>query len=165
MQDNKSYRAASPVFPYLLSLPISLVPAVAHSKVAVTVLNRAFARAIHEGELDYLQDRIVQFHVQDMQLAFQVTLQQRRLVAVRSAEPADLTVSGDLHAFLLLTSRREDADTLFFQRRLRMEGNTELGLYIKNFLDGLDLESHWLPRQIENLIISGSFYYELLTLF
>ncbi|CDH07392.1 putative sterol carrier protein, SCP [Xenorhabdus bovienii str. oregonense] len=40
-----------------------------------------------------------------------------------------------------LESRREDPDTLFFQHRLRIEGNTELGLHVKNLVDSIRLES------------------------
>jgi predicted lipid carrier protein YhbT len=35
--------------------------------------------------------------------------------------------------------RKEDPDTLFFSRRLLMEGDTELGLLVKNTLDALEL--------------------------
>ena len=43
--------------------------------------------------------------------------------------------------FLLLIADREDPDTLFFQRRLRMSGDTALGVHLKNFLASVDLES------------------------
>jgi predicted lipid carrier protein YhbT len=66
-------------------------------------------------------------------------------------DAADLSITGTLHAFLLLAARREDSDTLFFQRQLRMEGDTELGLEVKNFLDGLDVDSLWLPRQVSGM--------------
>ena len=39
---------------------------------------------------------------------------------------------------VLLATRHADPDTLFFQRRLRVEGDTELGLAIKNTMDGMD---------------------------
>ena len=59
----------------------------------------------------------------------------------------DLTVSATARDFLLLLSRREDPDTLFFSRRLVSEGDTELGLTVKNLLDALDPEAvlHQLP--------------------
>lgn len=41
----------------------------------------------------------------------------------------------------MIAARKEDPDTLFFQRRLRIEGDTELGLYVKNLMDAIDLES------------------------
>jgi predicted lipid carrier protein YhbT len=34
---------------------------------------------------------------------------------------------------------------LFFHRRLRLRGDTELGLYVKNFLDALELPARWQP--------------------
>ncbi|MFB6261882.1 MAG: SCP2 sterol-binding domain-containing protein, partial [Thiohalorhabdaceae bacterium] len=34
----------------------------------------------------------------------------------------------------------EDADTLFFNRRLAMEGDTATGVYLKNFLDALEVD-------------------------
>ena len=34
--------------------------------------------------------------------------------------------------------REEDPDTLFFNRKLQIEGDTELGLITKNLLDSVD---------------------------
>ena len=51
----------------------------------------------------------------------------------------DLTISARARDFLALMAREEDADTLFFSRRLQMEGETELGLQVKNTLDAIDL--------------------------
>ena len=44
--------------------------------------------------------------------------------------------------------RDEDPDTLFFARRLTIEGDTELGLMVKNALDALDTSriAYWLER-------------------
>jgi len=38
-----------------------------------------------------------------------------------------------------------DADTLFFQRRLKIAGDTELGLIVKNWLDAAARPA-WLAR-------------------
>ncbi len=48
---------------------------------------------------------------------------------------------GSLTDLLLLTSRQEDADTLFFQRRLQLTGDTELGLTARNLLERLPWET------------------------
>lgn len=141
----------TPLFPRLLSLPLAIIPDKVHSTTVVTVLNRVFANAIREGELDYLQGRTVRIRIRDMQLTFCITLRQGRLVASREKNMPDLSITGTLHAFLLLAARYEDTDTLFFQRRLRMEGDTELGLEVKNFLDGLDVDALWLPRQVSSM--------------
>lgn len=47
----------------------------------------------------------------------------------------DLTVRARLSDYAALALRREDPDTLFFSRRLVLEGDTELGLALKNALD------------------------------
>ncbi|NJM12887.1 MAG: hypothetical protein HC889_14355 [Synechococcaceae cyanobacterium SM1_2_3] len=52
-----------------------------------------------------------------------------------------MTVSGAIYDFLALATRRQDSDTLFFSRRVVMEGDTALGLELKNWLDGADLEA------------------------
>lgn len=52
---------------------------------------------------------------------------------------ADVTLSATAHDFLLLAQRQQDPDTLFFSRRLSMEGDTELGLVVKNALDAIEL--------------------------
>lgn len=52
---------------------------------------------------------------------------------------ADLTFSADLSVFLRLLARQEDPDTLFFNRELSVEGDTELGLLVKNMLEAVEL--------------------------
>lgn len=51
-----------------------------------------------------------------------------------------------------LAQRQVDPDTLFFSRRLVMEGDTELGLIVKNALDALELPvldvTRWAPKQV-----------------
>jgi predicted lipid carrier protein YhbT len=150
----------APLFPRLLSMPLAIIPDRVHSTAVVTVLNRVFAAALHDGEMDFLQGHSVRIHVRDMQLTFCITLQQGRLAASRARNMPDLSIAGTLHAFLLLAARCEDTDTLFFQRRLRMEGNTELGLEVKNFLDGLDVDSLWLPRQVSSMVQKALPLYE-----
>ena len=47
----------------------------------------------------------------------------------------------ELHDLLLLAARLEDADTLFFHRRLQLTGDVELGLAVRNLLDQLPWEA------------------------
>ncbi|MEO8409493.1 MAG: SCP2 sterol-binding domain-containing protein [Propionivibrio sp.] len=53
-------------------------------------------------------------------------------------ETSDLVFRANLSAFLQLAARQEDPDTLFFNRELSIEGDTELGLVVKNMLDALE---------------------------
>lgn len=54
------------------------------------------------------------------------------------ARTPDLSFAADLSAYLKLLARQEDPDTLFFNRQLAIEGNTELGLTVKNMLDAVE---------------------------
>ena len=53
--------------------------------------------------------------------------------------PPDLAFRANLSAFLQIAARQEDPDTLFFNRELSIEGDTELGLIVKNMLDAIEL--------------------------
>ena len=66
-------------------------------------------------------------------------LNERGITPCRASHTPDLTISASAHDFMQLAMRREDPDTLFFSRRLVMEGDTELGLLVKNTLDALEL--------------------------
>ncbi|MFC5302195.1 ubiquinone anaerobic biosynthesis accessory factor UbiT [Azospira restricta] len=63
----------------------------------------------------------------------------------RPAGTPDLAFRANLSAFLQVATRQEDPDTLFFNRELSIEGDTELGLIVKNMLDAIDL-SQLKPR-------------------
>jgi len=63
----------------------------------------------------------------------------------------DLTVRAALYDFMSMASRQVDPDTLMFQRRLVMEGDTELGLALKNYLDAMDVESSRALTIVESL--------------
>jgi len=71
-----------------------------------------------------------------------------------SAGTPDLMFTAPAYAYLQMVSRQEDPDTLFFKRTLMIEGDTELGLRVKNMLDALEwprLEWHGLrPTLLKN---------------
>jgi predicted lipid carrier protein YhbT len=76
--------------------------------------------------------------VLDAGVAFDVAWNGRAFAAVTSKTQPDVVIGATLYDLGLLAARREDPDTLFFSRRLVMEGDTELGLLIKNTLDAID---------------------------
>lgn len=59
---------------------------------------------------------------------------------------AELSLSAGRADFLALLRGEADADTLFFQRKLKIEGDTELGVIVKNWLDATERPS-WLQAQ------------------
>ena len=104
----------------------------------VTALNLALGRILPRDTLDPLTGKLVCLRVTDGGLTLLFTLTPKGFrPAVSSAKP-DLTISARARDFLALALREEDPDTLFFNRRLLMEGDTDLGLLVKNTLDAVD---------------------------
>ncbi|XBS70468.1 SCP2 domain-containing protein [Acerihabitans sp. KWT182] len=129
--------------PSLLRLPIQLTPFALQRQVLEQVLRWQFREALADGELAFLSGRWLKIEVSDMALQWYMTIEDDRLKVSRQAQ-ADVSFSGNANDLILIVARREDPDTLFFQRRLRIEGDTELGLYVKNLMDAVDLAS--MPR-------------------
>lgn len=128
-----------------LAFPLRLVPSVAHSRALSVLLNQVMAEALRDGELDFLVGRRVGIEVDDIGVRYCLGVGGGRIRGYGKDFAPDATVAGGVGDFLLLAARREDADTLFFQRRLRMSGDTELGLYLKNFLDAFEPPARWAP--------------------
>ena len=133
----------------LLALPARLIPGGVHSRGLALILNRILADALRNAELDFLDGRILRISVTDISLDYRLTLSKGQLAAPAPAITEDVLFAGRLKEFMLLALNREDPDTLFFQRRLQLEGDTELGLEIKNFLYTLDGEQ--LPETLRKL--------------
>jgi predicted lipid carrier protein YhbT len=134
-----------PKFPAPLALPLALIPTRLNSAILVKILNRLFAPELADGELDFLSGKQMLITVADARLSYRISLENGLLSAVGEGRTEDLSIEGNVYDFLLLATRREDPDTLFFNRRLKLGGNTELGLYVKNFLDGLEIEERMGP--------------------
>lgn len=115
--------------------PVGWMPRRLSSEALARICNQVFAAALRDGQLDFLRGRRLQITVEDAGLGLGLGHDGTRLLAVPVIGRPDLSIGGRAYDFLLLVTRREDADTLFFQRRLKLGGSTELGLYLKNFLD------------------------------
>lgn len=115
------------------------LPAYPGSLLFAAALNLALAPHLRAGALDALGGKTLRLRVLDAGLAFDFGWRRGAFHAIRNGGAADLSIGASAHDFLLLAQRREDPDTLFFGRRLLMEGDTELGLLVKNTLDAMDL--------------------------
>lgn len=62
--------------------------------------------------------------------------------------PWTVCIRGDSRAFLALLLQTEDADALFFDRRLAIEGDTEIALQIRHALEGAIYKRKKRLRQI-----------------
>lgn len=106
-------------------------------------LNLALDRILPRDNLAPLTGHHLQMRVLDAGLTLDFTLTDngfRRVKPVAGVRP-DLIISATTRDYLALALREEDPDTLFFSRRLRMEGDTDLGLLVKNTLDAVDWDA------------------------
>jgi predicted lipid carrier protein YhbT len=120
--------------------------------VITRAMNAMFSRPLEAGELEFLTQQVMNIFVTDAGLRFSVRLDKDKLRAGNEVAEADVTIEGTVYTFLLLATRKEDADTLFFHRQLKTSGNTELGLHVKNFLDGLEPETLPYYRTIDPIL-------------
>ncbi|MES0686803.1 ubiquinone anaerobic biosynthesis accessory factor UbiT [Providencia stuartii] len=124
--------------PSLLKLPLKVTPFAVQRQVLEQLLSWQFHESVKEGELDFLEGKWLKVEVSDLDLVWFISLQNGMLI-VRNQEQADVSVCATANDLILIAARKEDPDTLFFQRRLVIEGDTELGLYVKNLMDAFEL--------------------------
>lgn len=105
----------------------------------VSALNLALDRLLPRAPLEMLAGKCFAIRVKDAGMTLRFRYDGRFFHPLFSSGPLDLTISARLRDFLALLMREEDPDTLFFNRRLLMEGDTDLGLLVKNTLDGVEL--------------------------
>ena len=134
--------------PRRLALPLRAVPDAWQRRLLESVTQRVLQAPLRAGKLAFLTDRRIAIEVTDLDLRWVLTAHADRLGTCECNAPAEAAVRGRALEFLLLASRLEDADTLFFQRRLALTGDTELGLTARNLLDQLPWESIPLALRI-----------------
>lgn len=127
--------------PNVLALPSSLLPFFVQKKILSEFLPRLLKEAIEDGDLEFLEDKWLKVEVTDLKLTWFLSFADDKLVIAETSPQVDVTFSGDVNELILIAGRKEDPDTLFFQRRLSIQGDTELGLEVKNLLDNIDFDS------------------------
>ena len=139
--------APAPAHPLLRLVPpprriaplLRVLPSSAQKRLLERAMAKVLAAPMADGTLDFMAGRRLGIEVSDLGLRWVVELQGQQLVVVDA--PAEATVRGTATDLLLLAGRLEDADTLFFQRRLVLTGDVELGLTARNRLDRLPWET------------------------
>lgn len=102
-------------------------------------LNRLLAPRLSAAQRGILHERVVSIGFPRRGPESRVCWKGKAFVACPPHIPADLAIRAHPLDYLRLLTRETDADALFFQRRLRLEGDTALGLAIKNMLDAIEL--------------------------
>lgn len=100
-------------------------------------LNRLLWPRLDAVGREALSQRCVRVDVTDLGLAMRLQLGSAGFApAPRAAVPV-LRIAAALPHYWRLLRGEDDADRLFFERALVMEGDTEFGLVLKNTLDAL----------------------------
>lgn len=99
---------------------------------------------------EVLRGRVIAIQVEDAGIDMRVRLGDSGFVPLRNSQAGEVTFRASAYDFYLMARRLEDPDTLFFNRRLRIEGDTELGLVVKNALDAIDWQS--LPAPLRAVL-------------
>ena len=126
--------------PAFVSAVGNKLPQWPHALVLVTGLNAVLKmKLLPQDSLDLLEGRSFLVDVLDTGGRACFTYQNGlfRPLFTHPATPV-LAFRANLSAFLQLVARQEDPDTLFFNRELSIEGDTELGLVVKNMLDAVE---------------------------
>ena len=137
---------------FSLPSPFLFIPNKISNKLIVTLFNQVFAQALQAGELDFLTNKWVLIEITDINLAFSLGLENNQLTYNQHNNPIDLRINAKSCDFLDMLTKKKDPDTLFFQRKIKMQGSTELGLFVKNFLDAFEVEAHWVSKRSEQIL-------------
>lgn len=130
----------------LLSIAHRIMPSKVENYFVLHQVKRLSQPFMDDGEIDFLDGKVAEVEIRDIAAKWYFTKIGQELVMLDkvkaetiSAEP-DVVFSASVDALVLMASQKVDPDTLFFNRKLRITGDTELGLEIKNLFDQFDLE-------------------------
>lgn len=136
---NKNFKLPNFTLPASLTRLGEKLPQLPPTLALITGLNLALGRMIPREPLEPLIGKRFAIRVLDAGMTLRFAYGSRGFRPIFDAAPADLTISAKSRDFIALLAREEDPDTLFFSRRLLTEGDTDLGLLVKNTLDGIEL--------------------------
>ena len=69
-----------PILPKKFSFPLKIIPDFLHNKALVTTLNKIFKKDIAEGELDFLQNKVIQIAIEDAEIKYRFSLNENKLI-------------------------------------------------------------------------------------
>jgi len=116
--------------------PLSL-----NSLIIEKMCNQIFKEQIEEGEFNFLNQRKIHIEIIDANLNIGLSFADKSLRCLHFSNAqyaADASLSINTSDAITLLQQQVDPDTLFFQRRLKISGDTELAHHIKNTIDTID---------------------------
>jgi predicted lipid carrier protein YhbT len=126
-------------FPAALRAIVQRLPEGPPAHLAALALNAALhAGLLQRAALEPLAGKSFCLEASDAGARVRLEYGERGFRVYSRSGTTDFTLRATLADYARLALRREDPDTLFFNRRLVIEGDTELGLVAKNALDAVD---------------------------
>ncbi len=116
---------------------VQRLPVSPPSLLAARVLDRVLLPSLPEDARRALEGRCVELVVTDFGLRVRLRIAPQGFESAGEGGEAALRIAATGAAYLRLLRGEEDPDRLFFERQLVMEGDTELGLVLKNTLDAI----------------------------
>lgn len=107
------------------------------SFVAARLLDRLLLPRLDQGQRDALAQRTVEVEVTELGLRVRLRLGPQGFSVAPARQPPAVRIRARADALWRLARGEDDADRLFFERALVMEGDTEYGLVLKNTLDAI----------------------------
>ncbi len=137
-----------PKFPAALRSVIRRLPVAPPSYLLAVALNRLLLPRLDDSTRAELGGRAVELEVSDVGLRCLMVLDAKGFRAAPAAAPVALRISAAAAIFWRLLQGTDDPDTMFFDRSLVMEGDTEFGLLLKNTLDAIGPIMPASPREL-----------------
>ncbi len=144
------------VMPKILRPSLRLLPFKAQKALLLPALSSVFREALEDGDFEFLQGKWLKIAIIDLELTWWLSFDENKLVMASKDEmfannnSVNVSFSATGDDLILIAGRKQDPDTLFFQRRLKIEGDTELGLEVKNLIDAIDIDQ--LPSSVHSLV-------------
>lgn len=139
--------------PRLVGLPIRALPPTLTQAWLARALNHHLGKLIDESEQALLTGKCVAVEVTDLSVKLSLTFTQDGLRGAQRDQAADATIRGRAADLMVLAGQIEDPDSLFFDRRLQVVGDTATGLLVRNLLDRI--ETGRLPLGVRILLNRG----------
>ena len=125
------------------------LPALPPRLILVQTLNQMLRRGLLPADMNQFAGRHFQLDVLDLGISIRFSADTQRFTAENYPGAPDLRLAANSADYLRMILREEDPDTLFFNRKLQIEGDTALGLATKNLLDCVDWRwQRLLPQRL-----------------
>ena len=128
------------------------LPALPPRFALVKTLNLMLKRGLLPADMSLFDGKKFEIDVLDAGIKVRFTANAEKFIDADFFGTPDLRLAANGIDFMRMMMREEDPDTLFFNRKLQIEGDTELGLITKNLLDSVDwpFGDWFLKRQLSD---------------